>query len=56
MPLETGYYFLYAFDLDHRPLGVEKIPDHPNEQVVMEQNVTIPHKVSNDVLMFPNAY
>ena len=56
MSLETGYYFLYAFDLDQRPLGVETILCQPNEQVVVEEHITVPHKVSDDVLMFPNAY
>jgi hypothetical protein len=56
MSLETGYYFLYAFDADQRPLGAQQIPHIPNEQVVVDEHATVPHKVSDDVLMFPNAY
>ena len=56
MALKNGEYFLFAFDLEHRAIGTKPIPHHPNHQVYVQPPGTQAHKVSDDVLMFPNAY
>ena len=56
MALKNGKYFLFAFDLGNRPIGAQPIPEHLNQQVIVQYRGTQAHKVSNDILMFPNAY
>ena len=56
MALKSGEYFLFAFDLGNRPIGAQPIPSHPNQQVIVQYRGTQAHKVSDDILMFPNAY
>ena len=56
MALKSGDYFLFAFDLENRPIGAKPILHHPNQQVYLQPPGTEAHKVSDDILMFPNAY
>ena len=56
MALKSGDYFLFAFDLGNRAIGTKEIPHHPNQQVIVQYRGTQPHKVSDDIWMFPNAH
>ena len=54
MPIHDGFYFLSAFTLHNRPIGArghERI-----RPVIVQAPGTQAHKVSDDVLMCPNAY
>lgn len=55
MSIESGDYFLIAFDLESRPIGVEQ-PREGALAVVVQPRGTQPKKVSNDILMPAHAY
>lgn len=55
MSIEPGDYYLYAYDLERRPIGQKSLSNIPTE-VVVQSAGTEAHKVSDDNSMPPHAY
>ena len=54
MSLKSGDYYLYAYNLDDRPIGAQN-PSVLPTPVVVQPGGTEAQKVSDDALMFSNA-
>ena len=55
MSLKTGDYYLFAYDLDGRPIGAQVSSVIPTPVIVQPRGTEAP-KVSDGALIFPNAY